>query len=397
METVNILGVNVNTFTKKQVLVKIQDFLANDQQHRIVTPNPEIILAASEHDEEFFYILNRADLALADGFGLKMAAWLLGFNLPRITGADLVKDILKLAEERGRRVAIFNWRHGLSKAGEIKSALAKKFPKLEALVEEVEREPPYDFSRAVQFRPEIIFSALGAPFQEKFIFHNLVKLPTVKIGLGVGGAFDFLTDRLKRAPKAFRIIGLEWLWRFYQQPWRLNRIYQAAIVFPVKFLSWRFILPRRWRKNAACLLYKKEGSGYKILIVERIDEPGHWQLPQGGTDGENFMLAGRRELSEELNTDKFKAITGFKNLYQYEFIPAMRRFNEIYGYRGQKQSLFIAEFNGNDSDIKVNFWEHRAWRWAEAEKLAGTVHPTRQAGAKIFMEKFREVINRKFI
>lgn len=394
MESVNILGVKVNTFTKKQVLAKIQEFLTNKRQYYLVTPNPEIILRATSHDEELFYILNRADLALADGFGLKMAAWLMGINLPRITGADLVKDILRLAEKEGRRAAIFNRRGGLSKEGEIKSALAKKFPQLEILVEDVGCEPPYDFSRVIKFSPQIIFSALGAPYQEKFIFHNLAELPSVKIGVGVGGAFDFLSGRARRAPKIFRIIGLEWLWRFLKQPWRWPRIYQAVIVFPLKFLSWRFILPRRYRRNAACLLYKKEGDSYKILIVERIDEPGHWQLPQGGTDGEDFRLAGARELSEELNTDKFKAITGFKNLYRYEFVPAMRRFKEIYGYRGQKQSLFIAEFTGSDIDLKVNFWEHRAWRWVDAEKLVAAVHPVRRAAAKIFMEKFREVIKK---
>lgn len=240
MEIVNILGVNVNTFTKKQVLAKIQEFLTGNKQHYIVTPNPEIILRATGHDEELFYILNRADLALPDGFGLKMAAWLLGVNLLRITGADLVKDILKLAEEQGRRVAIFNWCGGLSKTEEIKSALAKKFPRLKAQVEDIGREPPHDFAKAIQFSPAIIFLTLGAPYQEKFIFHNLAKLPSVKIGLGVGGAFDFLTGRIKRAPKIFRIIGLEWLWRLYQQPARWKRIYNAVIIFPFKFLVWRF-------------------------------------------------------------------------------------------------------------------------------------------------------------
>lgn len=240
METVNILGVNVNNFTKKQVLAKIKEFLTDGLKHQIVTPNPEIILAATGHDEELFYILNKADLAVPDGVALKFAAWLMGVNLSRITGADLAKDILKLAEEQGRRVAVFNWRNGLSKAEEIKSALAKKFPGLEAQVEEVGLEAPPDFSRIIKFLPEIIFLNLGAPYQEKFIFHNLTKLPSVKIGMGVGGAFDFLTGRIKRAPKIFRIFGLEWFWRLIKQPRRWRRIYRATIVFSIKFLIWRF-------------------------------------------------------------------------------------------------------------------------------------------------------------
>lgn len=238
MRSINILGLTINDFNKKQALDKIGEFLTDGRQHTIVTPNPEIVLTAADNDEELFYILNKADLALPDGVGLKIAAWFLGINLLRITGADLVEDILKLAEDQSRRVTILNWRQGLSEAEEIKAAVVKKFPGLELQVENINRRPPYDFSRIIKFSPEIIFLTLGAPYQEKFIFHNLTKLPSVKIGIGVGGAFDFLTGRIKRAPKAFRIVGLEWLWRLYKQPARWKRIYKAAIIFPVRFFLW---------------------------------------------------------------------------------------------------------------------------------------------------------------
>jgi len=243
MDSVNILGVKINTFNKKQALAKIQDFLNDGWQHFIVTPNPEIILAANGHDQEFFIILNKADLALPDGIGLKMAGWLMGINLKMITGADLVKDILELAQAQNRRVAIFNWQDGLSSELDIRQALAYKYPGLQALVLNIVRQavmPEEKLAQAKEFRPEIIFSILGAPYQEKFIFHNLSNLPTVKIGMGVGGAFDFLTGKIKRAPKLFRVVGLEWLWRLYKQPRRWRRIYNAVIIFPVKFIIWRF-------------------------------------------------------------------------------------------------------------------------------------------------------------
>ena len=99
---INILGINITNLKPAQVLDKISGYLTDGKQHQIVTPNPEIILAATvtEQDEELFYILNRADLAVADGMGLKLASWFLGKNLPRITGADLLKDILTLAQEQ---------------------------------------------------------------------------------------------------------------------------------------------------------------------------------------------------------------------------------------------------------------------------------------------------------
>ncbi len=241
---INILGVDINTFTKKQALAKIRDFLAGSRQHFIITPNPEIILQAVKPDEEFFAILNKADLALPDGIGLKIAAWLMSVNLSRITGADLLKDMLAMAEEENRRVVVFNWQDGLSSESDIKKALADKYPRLRVLTLNIERRtdlPAEKLVQAKEFQPEIIFCALGAPYQEKLIFYNLANLPTVKIGLGVGGAFDFLTGRIKRAPKIFRNLGLEWFWRLIKQPWRWRRIYNAVIVFPIKFLIWRFI------------------------------------------------------------------------------------------------------------------------------------------------------------
>jgi N-acetylglucosaminyldiphosphoundecaprenol N-acetyl-beta-D-mannosaminyltransferase len=398
MDKINILGVNISLISKTKVLEQIGQYLAGEKQYQIVTPNPEIILTAIGSDEELFYILNKADIAIADGIGLKIASWLTGENIERITGADLAVEILRLAESQHKKVAVFNWRGGLSDSVDIKAALLKKFPDLKLYIEDVEREAAFKLDEVKRFSPDIIFCNLGAPYQEKFIFHNLVKLPSAKIGLGVGGAFDFLTGKLKRAPQGLRKIGLEWLWRLLKQPWRLQRIVNAVIIFPAKFFSWRFILPWRYRENVACILFKQESEKYKILIVERTDDPGHWQLPQGGRDGQEIKIAGARELAEELNTCKFKPLASFKNLHKYEFGERMSKFlvpaQKARGYKGQRQDLFIAEFTGADEDIEINFYEHRAWRWVEAEKLAKAVHACRQEATKVFLERFLEIVKK---
>ena len=243
MEIINILGVKINTYTKKQALTKIREFFVDGRQHQIVTPNAEIILKAMGRDEELFYILNKADLAVLDGSGPQYAALAIGYFIERYPGADMVKDILELAAAENRRVVVFNWQDGLSSGEDISLALMDKYPNLRALVFDIGRQKFISEEKLTQvkeFRPEIIFCTLGAPYQEKFIFHNLTKLPSVKIGLGVGGAFDFLTDKLPRAPLWLRNIGLEWLWRLIKQPRRWRRIYNAVIIFPVKFLIWHF-------------------------------------------------------------------------------------------------------------------------------------------------------------
>jgi len=404
METINILGVNITNLPQDEVLEKVREFLADWKPHFIVTPNPEIILEATRKDEELWYILNHADMALADGVAVKIVAWFYKKNTERITGADLTLEILKLAQSEKKNVAIFNWRDGLSTAAEIRRILEDKFPGLNFLVEDISRSGPYDFAAVNKFAPDIIFCGLGFPHQEKFIYYNLANIPKARLGLAIGGSFDFLTGKTKRAPKWMRSVGLEWLWRLIKQPKRWKRIYRAIIVFPYRFFIFFFILRWFYRRNVAGLLYKKEISTdgrteYKILIVERVGEPGHWQLPQGGTDRENLFVAGARELREELNTANFKPVAAFKNLFKYKFSRYFDKYGARVknqrGYKGQSQGLFIAEFTGTDSEIKINLWEHRAWRWVPSENLIETVFPARREATKIFMEKFLETVNKQ--
>ena len=80
-------------------------------------------------------------------------------------------------------------------------------------------------------QPEILFVALGAPKQEIWIYENLKKMPSVKLAMGVGGSFDFISGRIKRAPLIFQRLGLEWLWRLILEPRRIKRIYNATAKF----------------------------------------------------------------------------------------------------------------------------------------------------------------------
>lgn len=401
MKIINILGTNIHKVSKKEVLKKVQEYLKSPKQNYIVTPNPEIILEA-QHDEEFFYILNHADLSLPDGIGLKFAAWLLRENLNRITGADLTKEILKLAEEKKYKVGVINWCCGLSTISDIEKVLSRDYPRLNFIVEDIERgEEIKSEGRVGQFKPDIMFVALGAPYQEKAIFHNLKNIPSVKLALGIGGAFDFISGKVKRAPRIIRKIGFEWLWRLVSQPQdrskRAKRIYNAVIKFPLKVLKWRFIMPWQYRPNVACLLYKREGDRYKILLVERKDEADHWQMPQGGLDGLDIKEAGMKELYEEVGCEKIEFKAVYKKLHQYEFNNGKPRhrgavYSRHAGYKGQRQNLLIAEYLGTDEEIKINFWDHSAWKWVDSERLVDEVFEVRKEATKVFYDKFQEFI-----
>lgn len=232
----NILGVKIDNLTKPEVLQKISEFLQSDNQHQIVTVNPEFIMAA-QHDDEFRNILNKADLSVADGVGLKFAAKRFGQALKeRITGVDLVYEIAKIAEQNNKSIYLLGAKGKVPEKTVIK--LLEKYPKLKiAGYETGYRHAWWKFSdeklvsHIKRSQADILLVAFGHPKQEKWIYHNLPKMPLVKLAMGVGGAFDYISGHVKRAPQWMRSIGLEWLYRVIRQPWRLPRIMTAVVKF----------------------------------------------------------------------------------------------------------------------------------------------------------------------
>ena len=396
----NILGINLSELDEAAALKKAEDFLNSPRAHYIVTPNPEIILRAHQ-DEEFFYILNKADISLADGVGVKIAAWLMSEKVHRITGADFSLKLLALAAAKGFKTLILNWADGLSKAEEISLALKNKYPDLNFLVLDINKEVILNIElvkKINNYAPKLVFNTLGFPIQEKFMYHNINRLPSVRLMIAVGGSFDFISGKIKRAPKFMRDLGLEWFWRlinagnYNHTSKRIKRIFNATFIFIIKVLKSRFINPYFYRANVACFLFKKENGKIKVLLVERTDEKGHWQLPQGGTDGENLATAVARELREETGVKNLITRAIFKNVSSYIF-PKVYQSKEHktykFDYRGQKQGLYVAEFQGRDDEIVINFWDHSAWQWVDLSNVLNIIHPVRQKAFRIFLEKVK--------
>ncbi len=208
----DILGIKIDNLTMDEALKRIRGF--------VVLPYSEFIVRAQK-DKEFRNILNSADFCLCESRGLQFVARFLGKRLKEnITGVDLIHGLKGkifllggkpgIAEKAGKKLntKIVGVEHGYQDLGEV----VKKINQVE---------------------PDILLVGLGSPKQEKWIYENLKKMPSVKLAIGVGGAFDFISKRVKRAPKFIQKIGLEWLWRLMLQPRRIKRIYNGVIK-----LSW---------------------------------------------------------------------------------------------------------------------------------------------------------------
>ncbi|MFH0840606.1 MAG: WecB/TagA/CpsF family glycosyltransferase [bacterium] len=237
---VKILGVPVSRLNKKQIIERIKAYLQDGQQHQLATVNPEFLLEAQQN-EGFFNILNQTNLNIPDGIGLKFASWLHGSNIIRYAGSDLMQDILVMAEIQNMKVVVINWDQGLSSNSEIYQVAKRLFPNLELRVISTERDaiPSLELEN---YSPDILFCALGSPWQEEFVSQAIKSIQSIKVGIGIGGSFDFLTGKIKRAPQLMRALGLEWLWRLFQKPKangkkvykRYRRIYNAFIIFSLK-------------------------------------------------------------------------------------------------------------------------------------------------------------------
>ncbi|MDP1884417.1 MAG: WecB/TagA/CpsF family glycosyltransferase [Candidatus Moranbacteria bacterium] len=233
----DILGVKIDNLSRQEILDKISVFLQEGGFHQIATVNPEFILQAQQ-DGEFKDILSRCDLNVADGVGIWFAFLRFGKYLKnRMAGTDLMEEILKIADTGKYRVFLAGYGGALSSWQEARDAILKKYPDVEISGATMDGKRPIECPTGQPIgNYEVVFCNFGAPDQEKFL-HSLKTLENSKIRLamGVGGSFDFLTGRIKRAPECIRMAGLEWLWRFLQEPgYRAKRIFKALVVFPVR-------------------------------------------------------------------------------------------------------------------------------------------------------------------
>lgn len=239
--TITLLGTKVNLLSPKEVIENIKEQLTKEKSSYIITLNPEMVVRAQK-DVHFLRIINNAALVVPDGIGVLVAAKIISWkqknffkSWERVTGVDLIYQLAQEIKEA--KFFLFGALPGIAeKTGKV---LKKLYPHAQIKGS----EPGYNFltrdviEKINRLQPNILLVALGSPYQEKWIAKHLNQMPSVKVAIGVGGAFDFISGKTKRAPRWLRKIGLEWLWRGIREPWRVKRIFNATIVFPYLFFK----------------------------------------------------------------------------------------------------------------------------------------------------------------
>lgn len=230
----HILGIPIDNLTREEILARVELSLDEPKFYQTATVNPEFLLEA-EKNKDFRAALEQCDMRIADGFGITLAFLFKGKKLKyRFPGSDLMEEILQMAERKNLSVYLAIKKDGLSSYDEIKSSLLKKYPRLK--VNGADIDSKIHDSRFM-ILDSIVLCNFGAPAQELFLSQLRNTGQKVRLAMGVGGSFDYLTGKLERAPRILRSLGLEWLWRLIQQPKRWRRIWKAVIIFPIRILT----------------------------------------------------------------------------------------------------------------------------------------------------------------
>jgi N-acetylglucosaminyldiphosphoundecaprenol N-acetyl-beta-D-mannosaminyltransferase len=180
-------------------------------------------------------LLRRADLVACDGIGITFAARAFGVRLSRVTGVDLAWELCRVAEKRGLSVYLLGTKWPLLEKAV--AQLKEGFPEL-AIVGYYHGffsgEGPIDEIR--KLAPDLLFVGLGFPKQERWILAH--KNCGAGVLVAVGSTFDIWAGRFPRAPIWVQQVGLEWLWRAFQNPRRVKRLWAVPFLLAYTAAAW---------------------------------------------------------------------------------------------------------------------------------------------------------------
>lgn len=244
---VYVFNCPIDALTMKETVQIIDNAIKEGKHVHHAVVNAAKIVKMQE-DKELYNSIVNADIINADGMPIVWASRLLGKPLPeRVAGIDLMQELIKLAYNRKYKIFFFGAKE------EVVKKVVKKYSK-EYSPEIIagyrngyysEEEEPLIAKQIAESGANILFVGISSPKKEKFLYKYKHILKNVNFIMGVGGSFDVIAGKIKRAPKWMQKCGLEWVYRLVQEPRRMWRRYLIGntkfIILVIKeFLKTRF-------------------------------------------------------------------------------------------------------------------------------------------------------------
>ena len=227
---INFLNTYVDNLTASEAKSIVDQLIKSPGNHYVVTPNSDIVVKMQE-DAELKTICDNADLILTDGMiVVKISRFLKNPIKERVCMTDFIWDVCDLAVEKDYKLFLFGGKE------EVLSRAVSNIKKKYSAINIVDSySPPFGFEnnpeqldyanqRIAKSNADILIVFLGCPKQEKFIYNNKDNYK-VPISFTMGGCVDFIAGEVKRAPMWMQKIGLEWFYRFMQEPGRMFKRY----------------------------------------------------------------------------------------------------------------------------------------------------------------------------
>lgn len=237
--SIELFGLNIDTYDFNEAISIAKRFIDGKKVSQIVTINPEMFENASK-DNDLANIIKEAEMVIPDGVGVKIALAINGTKVDRIPGIDFAYKLLQETALNNIPVAIIG-----SKEDVILKAIENLQNQINGLNIVYYHNGYFDNDNEIYEEintksPRLILVAMGSPRQEQFIY-NAKKVLKPTLMIGIGGSLDVWSGMVKRAPKIFQILGLEWLYRTLSQPSRIKRIFPTLPMFIIKAFNYKFL------------------------------------------------------------------------------------------------------------------------------------------------------------
>lgn len=232
-----LMGIEITEDSFMESVEKAYRLVNDDKVSQVVTINPEMY-AQAEKDYEFAKIIEESEMIVPDGIGIKLALLLKGYNVERIPGIDFARTLLCKCAQNNLPIAIIGAKEEI-----IKKAVDNLQKEISGINIVYYHNGYFDnidiiLENLKNTSPRLVLVALGSPKQEFFI-HRAKKMLNPCLMIGIGGSLDVWSGSVKRAPKIFQRLGLEWLYRTILQPERFKRIFPALPLFLLKVITYR--------------------------------------------------------------------------------------------------------------------------------------------------------------
>ena len=230
MEKQALLNTYINNVTMSETIAAIEQMIAKDKKSYIVAINVDVVMKI-ENDPYLKQVVDNADMVLVDGKPLIWISRLYGKPLKaKISGSDLVPLLCEVAAQKKYTIFIIGGKEGV--AEQAKRKLEEKLPEIKIVGTYA---PPFGFEKneielntinrkISEVHPDLLISCFGCPKQEKWIYENISKYEA-KVSICAGATVDFLAGNVNRAPRWMSEHGLEWFYRFLQEPKRMFKRY----------------------------------------------------------------------------------------------------------------------------------------------------------------------------